>query len=67
MNAYAGRTVFRSSRWMVIATAVAAVLFISAASLLLYRDRFSVWTLLLAGLALVAILGVVETLSSVSS
>ena len=52
---------------MVIATAVAAVLFISAASLLLYRDRFSVWTLLLAGLALVAILGVVETLSSVSS
>jgi hypothetical protein len=62
MNAYRGRTVFRSSRWMVVATAVAAVLFISAASFLLCRDGFTVWALVLAGLALAAILGVVETL-----
>jgi hypothetical protein len=47
---------------MVVATAVAAILFISAATFLLYRDGFSVRALLLAGLALAAILGVVETL-----
>jgi hypothetical protein len=62
MNAYRGRTVFRSSRWMGVATAVAAVLFISAASFLLCRDGFTVSALVLAGLALAAILGVVEAL-----
>ena len=61
MSGYGGRTVFHSSPWMVIATAVAAILFISAASFLLSRDGLTVLALLVGVLALVATLGVVET------
>ena len=61
MTEYRGRTVFRSTRWMIGAVAVSAALFIAGTWFFANREGASLKTGIFAVLALVGVLGVLET------